>query len=339
MSGFEKVRKAKKQYQEVILRMPNVVGIGTGYKIVGNAKTEELCIVTLVREKIPAAKLPSSGRVPPRINDVLTDVIEVGELRAQQAQANARMRWRPAPPGVSLGHYDITAGTFGAVVWDRNDHSLLILSNNHVLANCNRGATGDAILQPGTADGGTNPNDRLAELTRFIPVRYTDEQPSVPPMSCQTQLLIALARFLGLNRLAVSLQKPPEIVTNLVDAAVAKPLNESDILEEILEIGKIDGIAAAELGSTVRKFGRTSGLTTGTIIVVDTTVTVGYDGNHMARFDNQVLTTAMSQGGDSGSLIVDGGSQKAVGLLFAGSDKSTVFTPIQTVLDKLEVTL
>jgi hypothetical protein len=47
----------------------------------------------------------------------------------------------------------------------------------------------------------------------------------------------------------------------------------------------------------------------------------------------------MSQGGDSGSLVVAGDSLQAVGLLFAGSDQSTVINPIQAVLDCLEVDL
>jgi hypothetical protein len=45
----------------------------------------------------------------------------------------------------------------------------------------------------------------------------------------------------------------------------------------------------------------------------------------------------MSQGGDSGSLVVAGDSQNAVGLLFAGSAQSTIFNPIQAVLDCLEL--
>lgn len=58
-------------------------------------------------------------------------------------------RWRPAPGGVSIGHKDITAGTLGCVVIDDETGEKLILSNNHVLADCNRGKIGDEILQPG----------------------------------------------------------------------------------------------------------------------------------------------------------------------------------------------
>jgi hypothetical protein len=47
----------------------------------------------------------------------------------------------------------------------------------------------------------------------------------------------------------------------------------------------------------------------------------------------------MSQGGDSGSLVVDGNSNKAVGLLFAGSTSTTIFSPIQVVLDGMNIDL
>jgi hypothetical protein len=45
----------------------------------------------------------------------------------------------------------------------------------------------------------------------------------------------------------------------------------------------------------------------------------------------------MSTGGDSGSLIVEANTQNAVGLLFAGSGQTTVFTPIDRVLSTLNV--
>jgi len=73
-------------------------------------------------------------------------------------------------------------------------------------------------------------------------------------------------------------------------------------------------------------------------MVLDATVTIDY-GDRSARFENQIVTTVMSQPGDSGSLLVAGDSMQAVGLLFAGSDQVTLHNPIQSVLDCLDVTL
>jgi hypothetical protein len=73
--------------------------------------------------------------------------------------------------------------------------------------------------------------------------------------------------------------------------------------------------------------------------VIETTVTVNYGENRTARFEGQFVTTPMSQGGDSGSLLVDGESLRAVGLLFAGSAQATIYNPIQDVLEALQIDL
>ena len=110
-------------------------------------------------------------------------------------------------------------------------------------------------------------------------------------------------------------------------------------LDEIIEIGIIQDTREASLGMSVRKSGRTTSFTTGQINLINATVNVTYGGGRTARFEDQLVSGPMSQGGDSGSLLVSGDSQHAVGLLFAGSDQSTIFSPIQAVLDCLEVSI
>jgi hypothetical protein len=63
---------------------------------------------------------------------------------------------------------NITAGTLGGFVRDRDGGSILILSNNHVLANENRAKKGDHILQHGDIDGGQDPEHTVGELLRFV---------------------------------------------------------------------------------------------------------------------------------------------------------------------------
>jgi hypothetical protein len=88
----------------------------------------------------------------------------------------------------------------------------------------------------------------------------------------------------------------------------------------------------------VRKSGRTTDYTEGSITLLNATVNVSY-GNKTARFTGQVITGPMSQGGDSGSLIVDAVENRAVGLLYAGSNLATIFNPIDKVLTALNVTI
>lgn len=335
MSEQREVIQIKEAVKEDILARPNVVGVGVGYRMYRGQHTSEMSVVVLVSQKIPKAGLDPQALVPTEVQGVRTDVIQVGVLRAQQAPTD---RWRPAPGGVSLGHYKVTAGTFGAVVRDRTSGARLILSNNHVLANSNDASIGDAILQPGAYDGGRVETDVIARLERFCAIDFGTQPGTCSVASAYAAIGNALARVLGSRHTLAVMQVDPSAV-NLVDAALARPLDDGDIRDDILGIGVVSGTLEAELGMAVRKSGRTTGLTTGTVTVLDATVEISYGTAQTARFEHQIVTSAMSQGGDSGSLLVAADSQQAVGLLFAGSERTTVHNPIRAVLDCLNVVI
>jgi hypothetical protein len=129
---------------------------------------------------------------------------------------------------------------------------------------------------------------------------------------------------------------------NYVDCALARPVNAEMFTGHIRSIGQVLGTKPAALGMRVRKSGRTTDYTEGMITLLNATVSVGYStsaGKRTARFVGQVICQPMSQGGDSGSLVLDTAENKAVGLLFAGSTAATIFTPINVVLDTLGVDL
>jgi hypothetical protein len=223
------------------------------------------------------------------------------------------------------------------IVRDRDTGTRLILSNNHVLANSNNAEEGDPIIQPGGADGGTVANDLIAHLERFCLIDFG----TLPGSDCGLASTYAgfgnaIAGLLGSHHRLTVLQVNPQEV-NLVDAAVARPISDDDVLDEILGIGEISGTTEVQLGMSIRKSGRTTGLTTGTINTIEATVSVNYSLGQVATFENQFIAGPMSAGGDSGSLIVAADSQEAVGLLFAGSTNSTIANPIQAVLDCLNV--
>jgi hypothetical protein len=328
------VRQVRKNYSEMVLGKANVVGVGTGYKSVRGRSTDELCVVALVRRKIPRAGLDPKELIPTELDGVSTDVQEIGEPRAFQARTD---RWRPAPGGVSLGHFQVTAGTFGAIVRDRTVGDRLILSNNHVLANSNAAQPGDAILQPGAADGGWEDGDTIARLERFCPIVFSSGPPTCSLANAYASFGNIIADLVGSKHRVQAYWSDPQ-AANRVDAAVARPLNDLDVLDEILDIGEVSGTTPAQLGMTVRKSGRTTGFTTGQITVLDTTVDVRY-GDSTARFEGQIVSTPMSQPGDSGSLLVAGNSLMATGLLFAGSEQATIFNPIEDVLTCLDVVI
>src|SRR2546428_594819 len=128
---------------------------------------------------------------------------------------------------------------------------------------------------------------------------------------------------------------PPGQV-NLVDAAVAEPIDAGSVSRDILGIGRVTRTRDAELGIRVRKSGRTSGITEGRVTALDATVEVDY-GGQTAVFREQVVSDLLSKGGDSGSLVVDE-SGHAVGLLFAGGATTTLINPIAAIAHFLDVT-
>ncbi len=292
------------------MTLPQVIGVGQGFKETGGVTTTKKAILVLVKRKIPLEQLQKDQIVPHKLNGKITDVIEVGDMQAYSAGNPAialesyTERMKPSAPGVSIGHYLITAGTFGAVVYDRKNGQPLILSNNHVLANSSNGRDrrakiGDLILQPGASDGGRISNDAIARLIKYV-----------------------------------ALNEYPR--RNNVDCALAQPLNNGIIVPEIIGIGRVQGTIVGRVGMNIKKSGRTTGLTTGKIRAVKVALNVGYGSGRTLRFDNQILATDMSAGGDSGSLVLDE-NNRAVGLLFAGSDQATLLNPIQKVLSLLNV--
>ncbi|MFN8448941.1 MAG: hypothetical protein U0521_10190 [Anaerolineae bacterium] len=368
--------QAQAIHEPQLLQKANVVGVAVGFKESKGEKTGELSVVVLVEQKKPLAALSAEDVIPPELDGMRTDVYEVGYLRAQQVQ-NPKERFRPIiPAGVSIGHYKITAGTYGALVTDKTTGERFVLSNNHVLANSNDALVGDAILQPGAIDGGQNPADLVATLERFIRIRFTNETVDQPPTptpgpgptpptnggttSCDIlesiiAILNAAATLFGsqkrvttttMSAQGIAMPTPTGTVSasaavpeNQVDCALARPVNPAMFNEEIRQIGKVTGTKPATLGMRVRKYGRTTAYTEGNVTLLNATVNISYGTNKTARFVGQVVTEAMSQGGDSGSLIVDATENKAVGLLFAGSELATIFCPIENVLTQLNVTI
>ncbi len=314
--------------------MPNVVGVGIGYKKSAGKTLDELSLVTMVRTKVPESNLPAKSIIPTEFNGVRTDVIEVGQLRAMQT---VREQWRPAIGGISIGHYQVTAGTLGCVMYDARQNTPVVLSNNHVLANSNKGNLGDPILQQGVVDGGIVGRDTLAILARYIPLKFLSSQGYQPLPDFILRFGLKLSDFLRMPRWREYFEKMRTQV-NQVDAALARPLDSSLISNEVYEIGTPSGLQNASLGLAVRKSGRTTGLTTGSIQIVNATVMVSYGDSLTARFENQILTTAMCQGGDSGSILFTTNTPKIVGLLFGGSSFVTIYNPIQTVLTALNIT-
>ncbi len=289
---------------EVLQPGNNVVGVGFGAKAtVGAGVYGDLAVRVYVRSKLPKMALSEREMVPSEVNGMPTDVIAVGDIEALA---------RPTPCGVSVGHYAITAGTLGCLVALQDaardvaqDSDPLILSNNHVLANANAAALGDAILEPGPLDGG-DPADPIATLTDFEPIDF--------------------------------------VGANIMDAAVAKLFRPGDVTPDILGgIGRVaQPPVTAALYQSVRKHGRTTLHTVGVVMDLSADIRVRF-GTRVASFEDQLAVIGsggvFSSGGDSGSLVVDAVTRRPVGLLFAGGGGTTFVNPIGPVLERFGVAI
>lgn len=397
----DQAKDAQARHQHALLSKRNVVGVGVGYKESHGVNTGDIAVVVLVEQKKPKAALSDDDLIPPELEGLRTDVLEVGDLRALQT---ARDRYRPIiPSGVSIGHYKVTAGTLGTIVKDKNTGEFFLLSNNHVLANSNDALIGDPILQPAPMDGGVEPNDVVAKLERYVKILFTDDPAGIPPivqpppappptepteptepippgdnppptppptrpggLGCDIlgillRLLNGAAAAVGSERRVVATTASAlaaaqavggvrwdryaaqaSVPENRVDCALGRPLDAAMFSDDIKNIGIVNEAKAPALGMRVRKYGRTTEYTEGNITLLNATVNITYNterGPRIARFVGQCIAQGMSQGGDSGSLVVDTAENKAVGLLFAGSPMATIFTPIEMVLDALSITL
>jgi len=336
--------KVSARYSDRLMAMPNVQGIGVGHKCVGECPTDDLAIIVLVEKKLPPEELRSPHLVPRSLGSgLLTDVVEVGRVRALPYNniMARRQKQRPAPGGVSVGHYETTAGTLGVVVRDRATGKPLILSNNHVLANTSSGdddraRLGDPVLQPGRYDGGRLDDDVIGFLDRYIPVHLTSPEASCPlargAERAANRLLRGLLRNYQIKLLRSSRNG------NLVDAAVARPIEREAVSMDILGIGEVKGTREASLGQLVQKSGRTSGVNSGEVRVVGASIKVSMGEMGDALFVDQIITTPMAEPGDSGALLLDQDGY-ALGLLSAGSDRISVASRIDNVLDSLDLTL
>ena len=285
----------------------NVVGVGIGERIENGRHTGILALKFLVRVKYGADQLTASDRLPESVDGLPTDVEEVGTFRAFQSQDPQSML-RPSPPGCSVGFEDpsgqlVMAGTFGALV--RRGARRFILSNNHVLANENELPIGAPTFQPGFLDAGIPPTTgAIGALSAFAELQATD---------------------------------------NLVDCAISEVFDLSLVTNAIIRIGVPSGVAPAQTSMPVHKFGRTTRYRAGRIDSTMMDVSVDYQMGTLT-FRNQIVIKGIngepfSDQGDSGALIVERNTPRAVGLLFAGSSSHTLANHISDVFQTLNVSL
>jgi intein/homing endonuclease len=103
-----------------VKKLPNVVGYSKTLKrkIVKGRETDIMAIRIYVEKKLPEAMLKPAHIIPKTIEDIPTDVIEIGKLQAPPSgplepktkTVDKTQKFRPVIFGISIGHMNITAG-------------------------------------------------------------------------------------------------------------------------------------------------------------------------------------------------------------------------------------
>ena len=307
MKPRQEILKTKAAKEDDFLSRPGVTGVDVGPKITKGQKTKEISIRVYVEAK---KDVPAKERIPATIDGFKTDVIERKFVLHQRAVPVADLK-----PKADTGTYSPLEGGISI------GPCLAIGGYIYV------GTLGCFVKDRDT-------NETLMLSNYHVMAEKWDEgdnlcQPSrVDGGSCPADTVGSLVR---------------SVLSEHVDGAVARVTNRNYKCH-ITEIGAVRGKATASVGQAVRKRGRTTGLTYGTVDSIDLTVSIEYDdGDHILR--NQIgidvdesQSTEFGNSGDSGSVVVDNNG-KVIGLYFAGTSDGSfgVANPIDDVLDELNV--
>jgi hypothetical protein len=285
-----------------VVAQPNVVALGIGEKMRGKKSTGKLALTFYVERKVALSKLRADALIPSTVPEALSGPRAISTDVIALGQLHPELTRRSIQPGHSIGLARET-GTIGAVV--RKGKHLYLLSNSHIMALSGRARKGDVVICPGVLDRGRAPRDLVARLSAF-------------------KKFIVGGSFV-----------------NHADCAIAKPTTGRlpDVSCHIKGLGVPRGTTKPRRGMAVVKVGRTTGKTTGKILDANFSLVLRYPGVGLVGFADQVLCTKFTKRGDSGSLVLERGTRKAVGLHFAGAKGGSVFNPIDTVLQTLKVTL
>ncbi|MBN2070581.1 MAG: hypothetical protein JW814_03905 [Candidatus Krumholzibacteriota bacterium] len=292
-----------------IMTDPLVVGTATGLD-----KNGVPAIMVYLENEKGGKNVPASIEGVPVVK-VVSGKIKMVKGGSSSTGHTARYP-RPIPLGVSGGNSKDFAypyccsGTLGALLQDGSG-TKFILSNKHVFAGDQAASANDPdvaevgqeINQPGLIDVNCQdiPADYVAYLTTW----------------CEDNLNIDCAIA--------------EIIPGMVDPEGS-----------IYEIGEISATTMdAYVGLLVKKSGRTSGLTRGTVSAINGAFNVGGSDecggeSTTEYFTGQIVVSGRKflLGGDSGSLLVEdvATNPRAIGLLFAGSTSTGIANPIDNVL-------
>lgn len=308
------------------LESPNINSVGIGIKSSQDkSKDGRLCIQFTVDAKVAPEGLErvSSRLIPPSVTingkQVLTDVMQRKYTPSLRVVPESTTRKDPrksrqdrVQPGISIAHVKESAGTLGAIVYDRDQGTPLALSNWHVL-HSSLGKIGDTIVQPGPFDDNHAEGNAFGRLVRSH---------------------LGLAGDCAVASIEGRTIDPTILKLNVAPTRIGKV----DLRDRVVKSGRTTDVTYGK----VTRIEVITKLNYGTGLHAIGGFEIGYDDK------NRPSDGEISKGGDSGSawMALDESGKPSdimVGLHFAGetgdAPEMALACNIHSVLEKLNVTL
>lgn len=327
MAGQEELQPLFDALAAALEGVPGVTGIDIGVRDESEPVGDDLAVRVFVRGggdpavRVTADAIASQFQLPVIVQQRVFFPLSLPDTAM----------YRPVAGGVSVcasrfvgGGHGISVGTLGGVARTiRTPVPLTVgVSNHHVLCVDQNRSFGDEIIQP-QPDPGTG--HRLAD-----------------------DRIGALASW----------SFPELVYQGVADAAIFTLEKES--FASVVDIGATTGTTAARRMMQVTKRGRTSGQTFGWVSALGGSYqtdypqlpTVGNPPTVERQLVNQIqvhidfpLTMIFLESGDSGALLLESGTNRIVGLLYAGGAltegdpiESALATPIDVIETELGIT-
>lgn len=296
----DRAKSVKEKHADRLKRFPNVIGVGVGHEIAGGKRTGRVAIRVYVRKKLPKDQLAPDTVLPDTLDGLPVDVIE-DEF------------WIHQQPPITLEER-VVAHTFL-----RGGISI----GNLLLGGA--GTLGVSVFDNRTGQEMLLSNWHVLCGSDTCQPREPIIQPGAFDNGAQADLVAELVRA---------------VLSANVDAAIAQPLGQRPLFKEVWDLGFVETSGVAQLGSVLRKSGRSSGFTSGTVSDISADVDVnGYPGGAHHFIDQIVIDGSfISIPGDSGSVWVDEATH-VVGLNFAGSPSRAIANHIDAVFAQLDINL
>ncbi len=258
--------------------IPVVHSVGVGAKEVGGEVTDDFAFRVYVDLKLPLSELPADQRIPRQIHGIPTDVL----TWTKSQMILDLTRHRPLKGGAQIRNEFVKtretvllAGTLGCLVQlNVSTRDVMALSCEHVLLGA-QASIGAVVAQP----------------------RYV--------VSC------CCCPFNRIGKVFAA-RKNANVDCGIVqlDDDNVQEITAAGMLNQVLQIGALAGVAAPVCFEHVRKRGRTTDLTEGRVL------DVLYDGSQILIQPTVANPQGFAEEGDSGAVVVND-ANRVVGLLWA----------------------